>query len=50
VREGSARNEWKTGYINTKSNPADILTKPLAARRRRDLVRTLLHHLFEEVE
>ena len=28
-REGSARDEWRTTYINIHDNPADLLTKPL---------------------
>jgi hypothetical protein len=30
VREGCARDEWQTTYINTDENVADLLTKPLA--------------------
>ena len=30
VREGCARDEWRTTYINTDENVADLLTKPLA--------------------
>ncbi len=29
VREGCARDEWRTTYINTNDNVADLLTKPL---------------------
>ena len=29
VREGSARNEWRTTYINTNDNDSDLLTKVL---------------------
>ena len=25
VREGAARNEWRTTYLNTNLNPADII-------------------------
>lgn len=31
VREGVCANQWKTTYINSKSNPSDILTKNLPA-------------------
>ena len=31
VREGSARKEWKTSYIKTGENPADVMTKSLPA-------------------
>lgn len=47
VREGCARDEWRTAYINTHLNPADILTKPLAAgQKRSSFVRMILHHIF----
>ena len=29
VREGSARDEWRTAYINTHENVANMLTNPL---------------------
>ena len=29
VREGSARGEWRTAYVNTHDNETDLLTKPL---------------------
>ena len=29
VREGCARDEWRTAYVNTHENVADLLTKPL---------------------
>ena len=29
MREGSARDEWRTMYVNTHGNEADLLTKPL---------------------
>ena len=31
VREGCARDEWCTTYINTHFNPSYLLTKPLPA-------------------
>jgi hypothetical protein len=31
VREGCARDEWQTTYINMDKNVADLLTKPLAS-------------------
>jgi hypothetical protein len=47
VREGSARDEWRTSYISTHDNEADLLTKPLpAGEKRRGFVRNLLHHIF----
>ena len=38
VREGAARDEWRTSYVRTAMNPADILTKALSSgdnRRRK---------------
>ena len=43
VREGCARDEWRTAYINTHENPADLLTKPLSSGEKRDkFVRMIL--------
>ena len=36
VREGCARDEWRTAYVNTHDNPADLLTKPLPSGEKRD--------------
>ena len=36
VREGVARREWCMSYINTKCNPADILSKNMRSGRDRD--------------
>jgi hypothetical protein len=47
VREGSARNEWRTAYVNTHLNPADLLTKPLPpGEKQKSFVWMLLHHIF----
>ena len=48
VREGVARNEWRTGYIKSVDNPADILTKPLPATKRQNLVKAILHHIYDD--
>ena len=46
VREGCARDEWRTSYINTHENPADLLTKPLpSGQKRSGFVGMILHHL-----
>jgi hypothetical protein len=46
VREGCARDEWRTTYVNTHDNPSDILTKPLPpGEKRSKFCRMLLHHL-----
>ena len=34
VREGTAKDEWRTAYINTHLNPDDILTKSLAGKEK----------------
>ena len=47
VREGAARDEWRTAYVNTHFNPADLLTKSLpSGEKRRLFVRMLLHHIY----
>ena len=47
VREGCARDEWRTSYINTHQNPADLLTKPLPSGEKRiGFVRMILYHIF----
>ena len=51
VREGTAKDEWRTVYISTHLNPDDLLTKPLPRTTKRiDFVRMMLHHLFESME
>ena len=48
VREGVARDEWRTAYINTHLNPADLLTKPLSSgEKRKNFVCMILHHVYE---
>ena len=36
VREGAARDEWRTSYINTHENEADLLTKLLPSGDKSD--------------
>ena len=46
VQEGCARDEWRTAYISTHENMADLLAKPLhSGEKRWKFVRMLLHHL-----
>ena len=46
VREGVAKDEWCTTYINTHDNVVDLLTKPLPSGEKRwRFVSMLLHHL-----
>ena len=46
VREGVARDEWRTTYVNTDDNVADLLTKPLSGPKRVKFVRMVLHHIY----
>jgi hypothetical protein len=48
VREGVARDEWGTAYVNTHENLADLFTKPLHGPKRIKLVRMILHHIYPE--
>ena len=48
VREGVARDEWRTAYVNTHENLADLFTKPLHGPKRIKLVRMILHHIYPE--
>ena len=36
VREGVARDEWRTTYVNTNDNEADLLTKLLPFGEKRN--------------
>ena len=36
VREGCAANKWRVTYINTHSNVADLLTKPLGGGKKNE--------------
>ncbi len=47
IREGAARDEWRTAYVNTHLNPADLLTKPLpCGQKRMGFVSMILHHIY----
>ncbi len=46
VREGCARDDWRTAYINTHENVADLFTKPLpSGEKRTKFIRMILHHI-----
>ena len=48
VCEGSAHGEWRTAYVNTHDNKADLLTKLLPnGEKRWKFVKNLLHHIFQ---
>ena len=47
VLEGVARDEWRTSYVNTHDNKADLLTKQLPhGEKRKGFVCNSLHHNF----
>ena len=46
VREGVARDEWRTAYVSTNDNEADLLTKTLSGEKRKRFVRSVLHHIY----
>ena len=49
IREGCAHNEWRTTYVNTNDNEADLLTKLLlSGEKRKGFFRSLLHHIFQK--
>ena len=47
VREGVAMDDWRTTYVNTNDNEADLLTKVLPfGQKRRKFVRKVLMHIY----
>ena len=47
VREGAAWDKWRTTYINTHMDEADLLTKQLPlGEKRKSFIRKLLFHIF----
>ena len=47
VREGVAKGEWKTTYINTNHNPSDMLSKSLpGGEKRQRFTSFVLHYLY----
>ena len=49
VREGCARDKWRTMYVPSSENEADLFTKFLpSGEKRRSFVRSMLHHIFLE--
>jgi len=46
VREGTAKDEWRTTYLNTNYNPADMMTKSLPGGEKRSrFISYVLHYL-----
>ena len=51
IQEGCARKDLRNMYVNTHANPADLLTKSLAAGAKRSgFVRMILYHLSGKVD
>ena len=51
VREGVSRDQWRTSYIKSNENPADILTKSLpAGLNRKRKIRGILYDIYPELE
>ena len=51
VREGVARNKWRTACVNTNDNKADLLTKLLPfGEKRKNFARKVLHYIFRSEE
>jgi len=49
VREGAAKDEWRTAYIPTGDNPLDLLTKALhSGQNRKRKVRFILYDIYPE--
>ena len=44
VREGVAKDEWRTTYLDTHHNPSDMLTKSLAGGEKRTRFTSYLLH------
>ena len=50
VREGSALDEWRTTYINTHDNIADLMTKNLPSEEKIiKFCKMLLHYLTPSI-
>ena len=47
VREGVAKNEWLTTYLNTHHNPSDLLTKSLPGGEKRGRFTSFLLHYLD---
>ena len=48
VCKGVARDKWRTAYINTNDNVADMLTKPMSGPKRQKFVSMALHHIYPD--
>ena len=51
VREGVAKDEWRTGYVKTSENPLDVMTKVITSRvDRKGKVSMMLYDIYPEVD
>jgi hypothetical protein len=50
VRESVAMGESLTGHVGMNSNPADLATKVLYGKKRRDMVMKLLYNIYDDDE
>ena len=50
VWESVARDEWRTAYVNSNDNVADMLKKPLSGPKKIKFVWVILQHIFPERE
>ena len=50
IQESNDRDEWRTSYVDTHKNEADLLTKQMhSGEKRKGFVRQFLHHIFRGV-
>lgn len=51
VREGVAKDEWRTGYVKTSENPSDVMTKTITSRiDRKRKISMMLYDIYPEVD
>ena len=47
VREGVARDDWRTAYVRSELNASELLTKQLPyGEKMKSFVRNISHHIF----
>ena len=51
VREGVAKDEWRTGYVHTTFNPSDVMTKSIVNMQdSKRKIRMMLYDIYPEEE
>ena len=51
VREGVAKDKWRTGCVKTSENPSDVMTKVIvSAADRKRKVSMMLYDIYAEVD